>query len=83
METIKRFEDIECWQVARILVQQIYELTRKEGFRKDFELVNQIRRSAVSSMANIEEGFHHNSRKNLILSTIDISDHQLLRMDNE
>ena len=35
MGTIKRFEDIECWQVARILVKQIYELTRKEGWVED------------------------------------------------
>lgn len=66
MATIKRFEDLECWQEARNLVRLIYSLTRNNKFRKDFELVSQVRRSAVSSMANISEGFHRNSRKDFI-----------------
>lgn len=66
MGTINRFEDIQCWQVARVLVQLIYTLTRNEKFRTDFELVSQIRRSAVSSMANIAEGFHRKSTKDFL-----------------
>lgn len=66
MATIKRFEDLECWQEARNFVKLIYDLTRNNKFRKDFELVSQVRRSAVSSMANISEGFHRNSRKDFI-----------------
>lgn len=66
MTTIKRFEDLECWQQARKFVVLIYELTRNDQFRKDFELVRQIRGSAISSMANIAEGFHRNSTKDFI-----------------
>ena len=66
MGTINRFEDLQCWQVARVLVQLIYKLTRNEKFRTDFELVSQIRRSAVSSMANIAEGFHRKSTKDFL-----------------
>ena len=66
MATIKRFEDLECWQEARRFVKLIYEFTKKEKFRKDFDLVNQIRRSSVSSMANIAEGFHRNSTKDFM-----------------
>ena len=66
MATIKRFEDIECWQEARALVKLIYRLTRKPEFKKDIELVKQIRRSAISSMANIAEGFHRSSSKDLM-----------------
>lgn len=66
LATIQRFEDLECWQEARKLVKLIYELTKKEKFRKDFDLVNQIRRSSVSSMANIAEGFHRNSTKDFM-----------------
>jgi four helix bundle protein len=32
----------------------------------DFELKNQIRRSAVSIMTNVAEGFHHNSNKGFL-----------------
>ena len=66
MATIKRFEDIECWQEARVLVKLIYSLTRKPEFKKDIELVKQIRRSAISTMANIAEGFHRSSSKDLM-----------------
>ncbi len=66
MGTIKRFEDIECWQGARVLVGLIYKLTKKQGFSKDFDLVSQIRRSAVSSMANIAEGFHRKSTRDFL-----------------
>lgn len=41
----------------------VYELTKKGGFSKDFELKNRVRRSAVSVMAKIAEGFHRNSNK--------------------
>ena len=63
MATIRRFEDLECWQEARRFVRLIYELSRRQQFRKDLELVRQVRRSAISSMANISEGFHRNSTK--------------------
>ena len=66
MATIKRFEQLECWQEARKFVQLIYQLTKKERFKKDFELVGQIRKSAISSMANIAEGFHRNSNKDFM-----------------
>ena len=63
MATVKRFEDLECWQEARKLVKLIYKLTKKREFSKDFALVTQVRKSAISSMANIAEGFHRTSNK--------------------
>ena len=66
LATIQRFEDLECWQEARNFVKLIYKLTKKEKFKKDFELINQIRRSSISSMANIAEGFHRNSTKDFL-----------------
>ena len=66
MATIKRFEDLECWQEARRFVKMIYGLTKKSDFKKDYELVGQIKRSAVSSMANIAEGFHRKSNKDFM-----------------
>jgi len=63
MPTIKRFEDLECWKEARRFVRLIYDMTDSNRFKKDFELVGQLKRSAISSMANIAEGFHRNSTK--------------------
>jgi four helix bundle protein len=66
MATIKRFEDLECWQAARELTKYVYKLTKKEKFRRDFGLVNQIRASSTSSMGNTAEGFHRNSNKDFM-----------------
>jgi four helix bundle protein len=66
MSTIKRFENLRCWQSARKLCQLIYKFTRKEKFSKDFSLVNQIRDSSGSSMDNIAEGFDRAGNKEFI-----------------
>lgn len=63
---IKRFEDIKAWQLARKLVREIYALTSDGKRRIDAGLKDQMRRSAVSAMANIAEGFERNSRKEFI-----------------
>ena len=66
MATIKRFEDLDCWMAARLFVKVVYRLTKSNSFKKDFELVSQIRRSAISSMANTAEGFHRSSSKDFM-----------------
>lgn len=62
---IKRFEDIQAWQKARDLVNSVYGLTRKPSFDQDRGLKDQIRRAAVSIVANIAEGFERRSDKEL------------------
>ncbi len=54
---IERFEDLIAWQKARVLTRLIYEITRQEKFAKDFGLVGQLQRAAVSIMSNIAEGY--------------------------
>ncbi len=54
---IERFEDIESWQKARELTKEIYKITRKGAFARDYELKGQIRKASVSIMSNIAEGF--------------------------
>lgn len=39
---IKRFEDIEAWQLARELTRKVYRLTKKPRFEKDYGLKRQI-----------------------------------------
>ena len=50
---ITRFEDIEAWQTARELAQQIYKVTAQGQFTRDYGLRDQVQRAAVSIMANI------------------------------
>jgi four helix bundle protein len=57
MTTIRRFEDIEAWQTARILTREVYSVSKMGAFSRDFGLCDQMRRAAVSIMSNIAEGF--------------------------
>ena len=66
MGTVERFEDLEIWKLARRLVKHVYELTRRQGFSKDYGLKDQIRRSSVSVMNNISEGFESRTNKRFI-----------------
>ena len=63
MATIRKFEDIIAWQRARSINKLIYAATDNGKFARDFGLRDQIRRSAVSIMANIAEGFARRSDK--------------------
>ena len=54
---IEKFEDIEAWQLARVLTKSIYAATRKPEFSRDWGLKEQITRASGSSMHNIAEGF--------------------------
>jgi four helix bundle protein len=55
--TVTQFEDLEAWQVARMLVKAIYDLTRSGPISRDFGLSGQIQRAMVSVMSNVAEGF--------------------------
>lgn len=59
-------EDIEAWQKARLLVSEIYLVCNPEKFHKDYNLIDQTRRSAVSIMSNIAEGFARRTSKEFI-----------------
>jgi four helix bundle protein len=57
MKKIERFEDLIAWQKAREMTKEIYQVTQKGRFSRDFGLTGQIQRASVSSMSNIAEGF--------------------------
>ena len=59
---ITRFEELVAWQRARLLTAHIYEITRRDQFRKDYGLSGQIQRASVSIMSNIAEGFERYGR---------------------
>lgn len=63
MRKIEKFEDLICWQKGRLIVKEIYIVTKKSDFAKDYDLKGQIRRAAISVILNIAEGFARRSRK--------------------
>ena len=58
MGTVKDFEDLAVWKMARELVNQIYNDFRGS---KDFAFRDQIFRAGISIMNNISEGFCRSS----------------------
>ena len=66
MATIRRFEDLEVWQLARKFAAKIYELTLLGKYSKEYKLKDQIKDSSGSVMDNIAEGFGRESRLEFI-----------------
>jgi len=66
MATIKKFEDLEIWQMARTLNIKIIPYLKILAETRDFELKNQLDNSAGSVMDNIAEGFERNGNREFI-----------------
>src|SRR3989338_4210192 len=63
MATIKQFEDLVCWQKARLLVKEIYKTLRD---CKDYGFKDQIQRASISILSNIAEGFERGTKQELL-----------------
>ena len=57
VKKISTFEELEVWQLCRILRNQIYKITNDFPEDEKYVLVSQMRRAAISGTANIAEGF--------------------------
>lgn len=60
------FEDLRIFQEARNIVKSIYALTNTGPVVKDYALRDQLRRSALSIMSNIAEGFERGTDADFI-----------------
>lgn len=63
---VKAFEDLHIFQSARKLSADVWNFTRTGPAVKDFAFTTQVRRSALSILSNIAEGFERNSRNEFI-----------------
>ncbi|MGB7063210.1 MAG: four helix bundle protein [Candidatus Zixiibacteriota bacterium] len=66
MAVYEKFEDLPVWKLAKDLTVKIYQVTKDDKFRRDYGLVDQIRRASISISSNIAEGFERGSKKELI-----------------
>ena len=58
MAKIKRFEDIEAWQEAKVLSKMVYDaVNSNKALANDYKFRKQIESASVSVMSNIEDGF--------------------------
>src|SRR6186713_737632 len=66
MSTIKKFTDLEVWQIANELEQKLYLQLQRSTLSKDFALKDQINKSIGSIPDNIAEGFGRGGRLEFI-----------------
>lgn len=66
MGNIERFEDLDIWKQARVFASEIYLLTEKETFSKEYRLKDQMKASSGSVMDNVAEGFERGGNKEFI-----------------
>ena len=66
MATIKRFEDLDVWKLAREIAQNICLITKQENFTHEYKLKEQVKSSSGSVIDNIAEGFGRGGRAEFI-----------------
>ncbi|MBK9731953.1 MAG: four helix bundle protein [Chitinophagaceae bacterium] len=66
MATIKLFEELEIWQMARKYSKLIFKLSSSGEFSRDFKFKSQILSAAGSIMDNIAEGFERGGKLEFI-----------------
>ncbi|MEP7127644.1 MAG: four helix bundle protein [Chitinophagales bacterium] len=66
MATIKSFEELEIWQMAREFSKLIFKLSSSGEFTRDFKFKSQILSAAGSIMDNIAEGFERGGKLEFI-----------------
>ena len=59
---IKSYRELEVWEVAMQLVEEIYRVSRQLPEEEKFGLISQLRRASVSIPTNIAEGYGRTHR---------------------
>jgi four helix bundle protein len=60
------YRNLTVWQKAKSLAVDVYQLTKEPSIQRDFSLIDQLRRSAVSVPSNIAEGDERKSDRDSI-----------------
>lgn len=63
---MRNFEDLHIWEISRSLVKDLYLLSNRLPDIEKFNIISQIRRSAVSMNINISEGCSKDSEKDML-----------------
>lgn len=82
IEEQKGYKKLIVWQEAKKLVVLIYKLTEILPRSEDYGLKSQMRRAAVSVLANMAEGWLRRSSKDK-LHYLEISEGSLLELETE
>jgi four helix bundle protein len=63
---IKKFEEIESWQLSLKITKEIYDLTCRGKFAEDVGMRDHLRKPIVAVSSNIVEGFEKNNKAEFI-----------------
>jgi four helix bundle protein len=66
MSKVEKFEDLKCWQAARVLVREIFIACDQGKLSTDYDTRSQIKKASLSAMNNIAEGFGRYSKKDFV-----------------
>src|ERR1700752_1334785 len=66
MARVEGFEDLAAWQIGRRLARELFAVSSKGDFARDYILRDQSRRAAISVLSNIAEGFERGGNQELI-----------------
>lgn len=66
MASIQKIEDFEVWKKSRLLVKHVFSTTSHAKFDKENFLKDQLKRSAISVMSNIAEGYGRGGNKEFV-----------------
>ncbi|MFG0242054.1 MAG: four helix bundle protein [Phycisphaerales bacterium JB054] len=87
-ESIRSYRDLVAWQRARELVRTTYQASGSFPQEERFGLASQIRRAAISVMANIAEGYGRGTRQDYLRflrmsrgSLFEVESHALAAID--
>jgi four helix bundle protein len=88
--TVSHYRDLDAWQRAMDLVENVYRLTRRWPREEQHGLTDQVRRAVISIPANIAEGqsrtgtreyLHHLSIAHGSLREVETYLHVALRLE--
>ena len=68
MSAVKKFTDLEVWQLSNELEKKVFSIIQTTSLSKDFALKDQINKSVGSIPDNIAEGFGRGDDWNLFNS---------------
>ncbi|MBK7764524.1 MAG: four helix bundle protein [Bacteroidetes bacterium] len=63
---MKLYKDLDLWIQTKALVVEVYKITNSFPKEEQYGIISQLRRAAVSSVANIAEGYGRGSIKDRI-----------------
>ena len=66
MAKIEKFEDLEIWQLGKLIAVEAYRISDLEPMKSDWVLKDQFRRASMSMSDNVAEGFEYNNNPDFI-----------------